>query len=189
MEELTDTSYVFFLKEKHLNFESGSFEDLWSLRPESRTTVQLFGKTFETPRWHRTYEKDYKFTGMTEGQQDETPAKVKEFLTKCQEFISPKFNSVLVNWYNPEDYISMHADDEKEIDQSESIITYTICESDEKRKFVMQNKDTKEKHEFFLGNGDIFIMTGDCQKTHKHGLPRSKKYKSRRISITVRAIF
>jgi len=188
MEELTDTSYVFFLTEKHLNFVSGDFEDLWSLRPDTRTTLQLFGKTFETPRWHRTYEKDYTFTGMAEDKQDVTPAKFKEFLTQCQNLISPNFNSILVNWYNPTDYISMHSDDEKNIDQNESIITYTICESDEKRKFVMQNKKTSEKHEFYLGDGNIFIMAGECQKTHKHGLPRSKKYKSRRISITVRAL-
>ena len=175
---------------KTFSYTPPPFEELWNLKPENRQTIKLFGKTHEVPRWHQVYEKNYKFRGMNTEQPPETPEVFSDLLKLFQERVSPKLNGILVNWYNPEDYIAMHSDSEKELDQSVPIVTVTFIDSpSESRKFVMKSVSTGESQTWNLFNEDVFIMGGKSQETHKHGLPRSKKYKHRRISVTFRSFF
>ena len=51
---------------------------------------------------------------------------------------------------------------------------------------VSVEKATKKKQTFLLENNSVFVMGGTCQKTHKHGLPKRKKVKDYRISLTFR---
>jgi alkylated DNA repair dioxygenase AlkB len=185
MENIGPTSWVCKTNAHKLNIPLPEFETIWNMKPEFRENITIYGKTHEVPRWHKNYEFQYEFNGSPSKQLEVTPPEIKNLLTHIQDKISKDINGILVNWYNPEDYISYHSDSEKQLDIKHPIITVTLGE--EKRKFVLKNDNSK--HEYFLGHGDIFIMGGDTQKTHKHGLPRSKKYTERRISLTFRKFF
>ena len=184
MESIGPTSWVCNTSSKYLKIDLPDFETMWNLKPENKSTITLFGKTHEVPRWHRNYGYDYKFAGMDQPA-EEIPHEIKNLFDQLKNKVSDGFNGILINWYNPEDYISFHSDSEKQLDTTHPILTLTLSDSEtEKRKFVVKSDtDTRTYH---LGHGDIFIMGGDTQKTHKHGLPRSKKYSARRISITFR---
>jgi len=187
MEDIGPTSWVCKINVNKLKnwVPLPDFETIWNMKPENRETISIYGKTHEVPRWHKNYEFNYKFNGSPSKQLEPTPPEIKELFIAIQEKFSKGYNGILVNWYNPEDYISYHSDAEKQLDITHPILTLTLGE--EKRKFIVKNDHTK--HEYFLGHGDIFIMGGDTQKTHKHGLPRSKKYTGRRISLTFRKFF
>ena len=170
------------------HYDLGDFDELWELRPESRGTIKMYGKEFEVPRWQKSYGKHYTFPGLVHHEPHNIPKPFLDFLAFCKKRISGRLNGILVNWYNKEDYIALHSDNEKKILKKEPVVTLTILEDpNEKRKFILKsmNKDGISK-EIYLGHNHVLVMGGTCQETHKHGLPRSKKYNSRRISITVR---
>ena len=184
MENIGPTSWVCNTSSKKLNINLPDFETIWNLKPENKSTITLFGKTHEVPRWHKNYGYDYKFNGM-DRPAESVPPEIEDVINQIKRKILDDFNGILINWYSPEDYIAFHSDSEKQLDTTYPILTLTLSDSEsEKRKFVVKSDtDTRTYH---LGHGDIFIMGGDTQKTHKHGLPRSKKYSARRISITFR---
>ena len=187
METIGENSWICRFKAKHISYELPEFEDIWKLKPEIRGKIKLFGKEVDVPRWQQSYEKNYYFSGMYHEVPTITPEPLLNFLNICRHRISPGLNGILVNWYGPEDYIGFHSDDEKNLLTNEPIVTLTLMEyPSETRKFVLKPIGDGSSKEYQIGQGDIFVMGGDCQKTHKHGLPKSKKYKSRRISITIR---
>ena len=57
-----------------------------------------------------------------------TPKIFLDLLKTCQQKITPNLNGILVNWYNPQDYIGFHSDDEKNLIRDEPIITLTLLE-------------------------------------------------------------
>jgi len=171
------------------HYDLGDFEELWDLRPASRGTIKMYGKEFEVPRWQKSYGKNYTFPGLVHHEPHNIPKPFLDFLAFCKKRISGRLNGILVNWYNKEDYIALHSDNEKKLLKKEPVVTLTILEDpNEKRKFILKSidKDGISK-EIYLGHNNVLVMGGTCQETHKHGLPRSKKYNSRRISITVRS--
>jgi len=60
-------------------------------------------------------------------------------------------------------------------------------------RFLFRSKETnpKETTEIYLENGDLLIMGGKCQDTHKHEIPKLRITKdpptSNRINWTIRA--
>ena len=78
--------------------------------------------------------------------------------------MSPKLNGILVNWYDPQDHIGFHSDNEKGLISDEPIITFTLLEyPTEPRKFRLKSNDSSENKDYLLGHGDIFVMGGDTQ--------------------------
>jgi len=188
MDNLTSQSWTAHMNCHMLEIPVPSFEEIWALKPAERNKMNMFGKEIEVPRWHKTYEHSYKFRGMLDQADSETPQVFKNIMLQCQKKISPKLNGILVNWYNPQDYIGMHSDDEKGLNKDIPIVTITFIEDpNETRRFVMKNNKTGETHVYHLKDQDVFVMGGTCQDTHKHGLPKSTKYRYKRISVTIRA--
>jgi len=187
VEYIAPKSWICALGAQKLGFTLPIFEETWNLKPTERGKIKLFGKEHDVPRWQQSYEKNYFFSGMAHQSPTTTPKIFLDFLKVCQKHVSPKLNGILVNWYNPEDYIGFHSDDERNLVTDEPIVTFTLLENPtEKRKFRLKSPE-HENRDILLGHGDILIMGGDTQKTHKHSVPKSTKYKSKRISITVRS--
>ena len=117
------------------------FESVWSTRPETRLSVFLSGKSYESPRWAQAYGHDYRFSGQrsTAKSWEESPTPVQSVwrsISRHPETFSQ--NAALVNYYlvsskaegpwlvqgdaeRPEkerkpfaDRIGSHSDDEKE---------------------------------------------------------------------------
>ena len=183
-QEIADGSWIIH---ESSHFNKLKFNDLWKLKPDEKEKINMFGKIIEPPRFSKTYLTDYNFSGKNHVSEKKIPQELEKIHNFFQ-FFNKKFNGILVNWYEPDGYIGFHSDDEKKLIQGEPILTLTLLENkDEPRKFVLKSKTSDDKSEFFLNHGDIFIMGGDCQKTHKHSVPKSSKYKFKRISITIRA--
>ena len=187
VEYIAPKSWICSFGAKRIGFTLPDFEDVWNLKPTERGKINLFGKEHNVPRWQQSYEKNYFFSGMVHQSSTSTPKIFLEFLKVCQQYVSPRLNGILVNWYNPEDYIGFHSDDEKNLVVDEPIVTLTLLEDpNEKRKFRLKSQDHYNR-DIMLGHGDILVMGGDTQKTHKHSVPKSTKYRSKRVSITVRS--
>jgi alkylated DNA repair dioxygenase AlkB len=188
MNYIGSNSWTCVFKHSKVGYKLPDFQEVWNLKPDTRGKIILFGKEHDVPRWQQSYEKKYFFSGMTHGSSSSTPKIFLDFLESCQSHISPKLNGILVNWYNPDDYIGFHSDNEKGLVPDEPIVTFTLLEDpNEPRKFRLKSNETGENIDYMLCHGHVFIMGGNTQKTHKHSVPKSTKYKSRRVSITVRS--
>ena len=152
--ELEDGIWVshFRLKDEY-KFNPQQFQVLWNQHPEKRPEIKVFGKYHKIPRWQQVYGKNYKFSGILFEAQS-IPSFFQNYLDYFSKLYKCSFNMVLVNWYeNGKDYISMHSDDEKEIEPDTPVITISFGV---KRKFVVKSKDGDFRKEFFLKNNDVF---------------------------------
>lgn len=120
------------------------------------------------------------------------------------------YNGCLQNWYAPMDSISLHADDEKSLCKAYPILSLSWGGT---RRFLFRGKrrpkETKGKvnsttgnpncdntghihvAELWLEDGDLLVMGGTCQESHKHEVPKVRKTKdpptANRINWTIRA--
>lgn len=102
------------------------------------------------------------------------------------------YNCCLVNWYTPDHTIGLHSDDEPEMDTSWPILSLSWGGP---RRFLLRPKSpaiqsVQAVHEFWLKDGDLFIMGGKCQDEFKHEIPKVRTTKDgvvgNRIGWTLR---
>ena len=98
-----------------------------------------------------------------------------------------KLNSCLCNLYRDgSDYMSYHADDEKELGRTPSIFSISLGAA---RRFIFKHKrDAKRMREFLLEPGSCLMMAGALQDHYKHALPKMLRIKEPRINLTFRYI-
>ena len=172
----------------NLIFTNEMYKKLWNLRPDKPSKVKLFGKEFNTPRLHCCYGKTYLFNG-SDNQIKTIPDIIKPILDwannrEKQLNRNTNFNQVLINWYRDgNDYIGWHSDNEKQIKLNSPIYTISLGIT---RKFKIKSNNKGDKFDFLLHNNTYFVMGGEFQKYYKHHIPKSKKIKESRISITLR---
>lgn len=105
-------------------------------------------------------------------------------LDKINKKFSVEFNGILVNkYFNGNDYISSHSDDEKNLTKAGVVaISYGAV-----RKFRIRDKKTnKIVKDIPTSQNYIIQMAGDFQKEFKHEIPIEKKIKDVRYSFTFR---
>ena len=164
------------------------YKKLWNLRPDKPSKVKLFGKEFNTPRLHCSYGIRYLFNG-SDTHIETIPNIIKpilEWANNREKELNrnTNFNQVLINWYRDgNDYIGWHSDNEKQIKLNSSIYTISLGIT---RKFKIKSNNKDEKLDFLLNNNSYFVMGGEFQRYYKHHIPKSKKIKDSRISITLR---
>ena len=157
------------------------------MHPSENQSIILFNKEIDTPRWFQNYGHSYNFSNKKHPS-FKIPEILKPFIDYvniCEEDYT--YNGILVNWYeNGENYIGPHSDNEKELNFGAPIYCFSLGAE---RKFVVKNKNKNinEKYEYILKNNSLLIMGGECQKYYKHSLPKTKKIKNSRISITIRS--
>ncbi len=163
------------------------FQKLWNTHSPEYNKIKIYGRICYSKRYQNSYGFPYKFSGTIVDAKP-IPSYLQPYINYFSELYKVTFNMCLLNFYeNGEHYIGMHSDNEKQIVKNTPIITITFLEDPEMpRKFVIQNKKTKEKRTINLKHNTYFVMGGTHQNTHKHGIPIQKKIKSRRISITLR---
>ena len=153
--------------------------------------VQVFGKWHKIPRKHSAYGDNgikYTYSGVS------IPAKpwtktlyvIKEIIEKIT---LHSYNFVLVNRYaNGNDKMSFHKDDEKELDMTVPIASFSLGAS---RDFVFKYHDkncNKPKESIVLESGMLLLMEKDTNKLWYHGLPVRKSCFEPRINLTFRKI-
>jgi alkylated DNA repair dioxygenase AlkB len=170
-----------------LKLSKKKYEELWSLHPEERPTIFIFGKHIKTPRWFQNYGHEYKFSGN-----NNQVLEIPEILQYYLDYVNSQeptynYNGILVNWYQDgSHYIGKHSDDEKDLIKNSPIYCFSFGSE---RKFIVESKSktNKKKHTFTLDNNSLTIMGGECQKYYTHAIPKTKKPLGSRISITIRA--
>ena len=96
------------------------------------------------------------------------------------------FNSCLLNYYRDgADYISFHADNERELGNGGCVAMISLGAS---RRFVLKRCSDRTTVELSLEAGSLVVMNGDTQRHWQHSLPATSKLVGPRISLTFRQI-
>jgi alkylated DNA repair dioxygenase AlkB len=160
------------------------FEQLWAQHPETFHEVKIFGKVTPVPRWSETYGRDYNFSGAVQRAQP-IPTKLKPLLEWSRAHIDPRFNGLLLNWYDGSlgHRIGPHRDDEKELFSGAPIVTIGFGES---RMFRLR-KYKGGGTDIEVTDGSVLVIPYDTNKAYTHEVPAPKAKRGRRISVTIRA--
>ena len=179
--------------------------------PEDSKQFVRAGEEQKCARWTQIFGRDYDFAGQTARSGGPlTAAACGEELIACYQrvcgLLQPsgaaggvglRPNGVLINWYDGgQHYIGAHSDDESQLVPGAPIVSVSWGA---RRRFRMIPKKPKppkaaaaaakqrrEKLEVELGDGDLLIMGGSCQKTHKHEVPKTARMVGKRINATFR---
>ena len=107
-------------------------------------------------------------------------------LNQVNTSLKTKFNGILINHYkNGDKYIGAHSDDETALDKSKGMVASLAFGAT--RKFRIRNAQSKKKVLDYLHKPlSLLVMEGKFQRDFTHEIPKEKKVKSDRISLTFR---
>ena len=124
----------------------------------------------------------YRYSGQLSASQPMTSSLL-ALLEYVNSIFKTEYNGILVNkYFNGEDYISAHSDDETNLDES-GVVAISWGAT---RKFRIRKKGEKGFQDFPVVSGSMLQMGGDFQKEFTHEVPVEKKVKALRISFTFR---
>jgi alkylated DNA repair dioxygenase AlkB len=190
---------------------TADFEQTWATHPPNEPTGRIHNREVTFHRYQQSYGYDYKFAGQVAAALPLTaapaPAAAVLDALRSVEAAAPQ-NSALFNFYDGgSHYMGAHSDDEKQLHSGAPILSLSWCHPrTHKRRFRLLPKDdvrdacmpsawrvgSLKGALVMLGDGDLIVMGGACQTTHKHEVmqARSKELSEqhgRRINITVRS--
>lgn len=149
----------------------------------------LFGKHHLTNRktgWFGDQAFEYTYSNSTKTALPWTP-ELRELKLLVEQKTEQRFNSCLLNLYHSgEEGMSWHSDNEKELGPYPAIAALSLGAE---RKFSFKHRETKQTVSIPLENGSLLLMKNATQENWQHALPKTKKVKEARISLTFRTIF
>ncbi|KAG7392252.1 hypothetical protein PHYPSEUDO_001356 [Phytophthora pseudosyringae] len=180
---------------------SSMFNQAWEARPKEHDTIMMFGKPAKLPRFQQLCGEmgSYRFSGKTFEAQKKYPPGLRHAVQHMQRMVEDpatrhtRLSGGLVNWYESGDhYIGPHADDERDMMACTPIVALSLGAT---RRFVFTKKTSKSapqgdetvaRMELQMEDGDLMIMGGTTQRTHKHAVPKMARCREPRISVTLR---
>lgn len=196
------------------------FESLWKHRPTAQPRGTIMGKQVLFPRHSQAYGFDYAFTGQVASALplSQAPSIISRSHNEVNAIEScAETNSVLANWYDASSkhYIGAHSDNEAALRRGEPICSLSLCSPhSHSRRFRFVWAPSKRwlsssngvsafsplgwRDEpggadgvvLHLRDGDLLVMGGDCQSTHKHEILRpgrsADEKTGRRVNLTFR---
>lgn len=165
--------------------DAAAFEALWSLHPPEYHVIRVHHRLVRTPRWQQAYGRNYAFSG-TESAALPIQPPIVPLLDWCRTTVDVRFNGVLLNWYDGAlgHYISAHRDSRRNLVAGAPIVTISLGEE---RVFRLRPYRGKGYIDVETRDGDVFVMPWATNLAWTHELPRFRRYRGRRISVTVRA--
>lgn len=162
-------------------FEQLKVEVRWE-----RAVVNTPGGPKTVPRmisWHADPGLTYSYSGLTHAWRGWTPA-LEEVRGALETKLGVRFNGCLANFYeNERDSVSMHADDEEDMEPDGQIASVSLGAV---REFVVKHNTTKSRHVIPLEHGSLLVMSGATQRVSKHGIPKRRRVCGPRINLTFR---
>lgn len=166
---------------------------VWDLHPEDQDKIMMFGRLVPTPRFQQAYERSSGYSGNV-FQAKPIPDAIQSAVDMMKSMVPQDakqsyLTTTLVNWYaNGDHYIGPHADDERAIRKLSPVFALSLGAA---RRFIFTPKKSPagsngSRLELLLNDGDLLVMGGRTQQTHKHALPKMKRCQDKRISITMR---
>lgn len=162
------------------------FDRLLAETPWQHDVIKMFGKVITTARkvaWLGDAGLDYRYSGSTKTPLPwtSTASRLKE---RVEELTGEGFNSCLLNLYHGgEEGMSWHQDNESSIVAHSAIACLSFGAA---RRFHFKHLGTRERITTVLESGSLLVMAGEVQTHWQHALPKSKKVREARISLTFR---
>lgn len=185
--ELGDGNYIEhgMLPAGHL-IEQRLFEELWDLHPEEQHLVRMYGRMVPTPRYQQSYLRNYEYSGSKNNALP-CPPLLKPLLVWLQKELCQSLNGLLLNWYDgPDHYIGPHHDSTKSLVPGMPIVTVSFGE--QRRFRLSRGKGSDKKNvDIPAPHGQIIVLPWETNLVWKHSVPKSAKYRGRRISVTCRS--
>lgn len=194
-------SWIVFLPKNcsDIGSQDEIIDTLWRLRPENPQYILIHGKRVEIPRRQLAMGRSYTFSGQTSEAIDWLP-----FVARIRDKISvttgARFNGALLNFYSgPSQWIGPHSDSEHDLVPGEPVAVVSFGVP---RRFRLTPREMTSKCErpsqdrcleVLLSHGDVIVMGGSTQQTHKHEVRKPTKrgtsasdYAGKRVSMTFR---
>jgi alkylated DNA repair dioxygenase AlkB len=189
---------------------SSQFRSVWQARPEEQPRGMIMGRMVTFPRWNQAYGFDYVFTGQVAKAKPVDEVNAFCELLREMQTIDPRLNSILANWYEASagHYMGPHSDDERQLVPGCPIVSVSLCSAGHSRRFRLAPKpahaaaayspcgsawrdEAAEGVVIRLRDGDLLVMGGDTQLTHKHEVLRPTgrapgEKEGRRVNLTFR---
>lgn len=161
-----------------------NFCEMWDLHPESLSTIKIYGKTIQTPRWVQTYITPYMFSGVVHDAIP-LPEQFKPYLDWVDSLGHGPFNMVLANFYKDgSHYIGNHSDSEEQLVKYAPIVSISFGDT---RTFRIRSKNTgKVVKDIELTHLSYVVMGGKMQERYTHEVPKTTKSTKPRINLTFR---
>ena len=147
----------------------------------------MFGKVIPEPRlsaWIGDPTATYSYSGRTHQPENWSPS-LATLRVRLEKLVDCPLNSVLANFYRTEkDSMGWHADDERELGDSPTIVSISLGES---RRFWLKHA-TADTQRLELGHGSLLVMRGSTQHHWKHCVPKETSHREPRINLTFRHV-
>lgn len=169
-----------------LIWDAARFEEAWALHPPEKHRILMYGVWVETPRWQQLYGRAYQYPGGGEAVRPVPPV-LQPLHAWVGRAVDGRLNGSLVNWYEgPEHYIGPHHDSTKNLVPDAPIVTVSFGET---RVFRLTRGSgaARQVRDFPAPNGTVFVLPPATNAAWKHAVPKSARYRGRRISVTFRA--
>lgn len=168
-----------------------NFEEVWNLKPKDLSNVYVYNKekcVHERKQIFRSYRSylcvppfnpDLKKSYMFDGLEESVPNCLLPYLRKTWKE-DDRYNQMIVNWYEPEDYIQPHRDCDHYMVDDYEIKIYSLGDI---RNMIFEHVDSGHKYEKLLSTPLTITKEGNRGYRHSVGSGRA-----RRISITFRML-
>eukprot|EP00808_Paulinella_micropora_P023248 g995.t1 len=158
------------------------FERLWELRPQELGTFMLMGKLRNVPRYEKNFGEVYTYGGV-EHAAAPVPAVLQPYLNWVEKREGHKYAQLLVNWYDgPDHSMGKHADDERELDLSVSIYSFSFHTGPVPRRFQVYPKQGGARVlDLPMPHNSLLVMGGDMQRQYKHAVPKMTAGERKRV--------
>lgn len=167
---------------------SDVFAELYDTVPWEQRSVKMFGKEVSQPRlvaWFGDAGKTYKYSGLTLTPNPWTPP-LTRLKSLCETLAQTTFNSALANLYRDgSDGVAWHSDDERELGSRPTITSVSLGAE---RRFDLRHKSSKETIKVPLLPGSVVVMSGECQLSWEHQIPKSRRVTEPRLNLTFRYV-
>jgi len=164
------------------------FDNLHTSLPWEQGKVNIFGKTYATPRLeslHVVDGKSYSYSGNTLISHPFN-AELDELKKKIETASGQSFNCVLANLYRDgKDSNGWHADNERELGINPVIASISLGAA---RRFDLKHNTTGELKQVILPHGSLLLMGGTMQHHWKHCIAKTAKIHQPRINLTFRKL-
>ena len=146
------------------------------------------GTVVHLPRLTANYgDKSYNYSGLEFEPQPWTELLL-PLKADAEKLSGTAFNALIIQFYRDgNDRVNWHSDDDLCVGKNPVIVSMSFGET---RSFWFRNKDNSVFEEILkleLDHGDVVIMQGNLQHTHKHKVPREPE-KGGRINLTFRKV-
>jgi alkylated DNA repair dioxygenase AlkB len=195
-----------------MNYGSVNFASLFKLHPEERhSIITRNGGVEPVTRWQHSYlntpeydTSDEYFKSNTymyaanpnQNARHELPELFRPFYEHMK-MVDPRYNQVVVNWYDEDDYINFHHDCQRKLVVGVPIVVVTLSQTDLRHfefNHSISSKNTNAEHptplysklKINLRHGCVIEMGGNIQLEFSHGV-RPIINAGKRISISFRA--